>query len=726
MVKKEFKIKGMHCAGCVNTVEKEVNKLSGVKNVRVNLASEKLYLETTNVSDEDIFNAVKRAGYTAVSADSKDDEEERFSQAKTKMVYSLVIASVIMILMMVHMFIVQIPYYFHIIAILGFPVVFIAGYQTHKNTFSSLKRLNANMDTLITLGSALPYLLSFLVFWYPVTTFIEMSVTIMSFHLIGRYLEMKAKGRASNAIKKLLSLEAKTAIVLKNGKEVKISLKEVEIGDIIIVKPGEKIPVDGVIVEGESSVDESMISGESLPVDKFKGDNVIGSTINQDGYLHVKAEKVGKDSFLSQIIKMVEEAQSSKVPIQEFADKVTAYFVPVVLIIALAAFTSWMLFPDFFINIVSSVNLPWTNPDNPIVTLAILAAVAVLVIACPCALGLATPTALMVGSGVGASKGILIRKGEAVETLKEVKHIVFDKTGTITKGQPQVTDIVPLKIDESELMRITASIENNSSHPLAKSIVDYAKKNKIKIEKSTSFNTIRGMGVSANMRNEKYFVGSPSFIKEKTNTSEIKEIGKYQSQGKTVIVTANSKKVLGFICISDEIKQSSAKAIAELKSMGYNTVMITGDNEKAAKHVASQVGINQVIWEVLPKQKADKVKELQKTGFVCFVGDGINDAPALKQSNVAIAIGTGTDIAIESADIVLVKGELDKVVSSIKLSKGIFVKIKQNLFWAWIYNALAIPVAFFGLLHPMIGAGAMAISSVNVVWNSLRLKKLKI
>ncbi|MFT4311392.1 MAG: heavy metal translocating P-type ATPase [Candidatus Woesearchaeota archaeon] len=725
-MKKEYKVKGMHCASCVVSVEKEVSKIKEAKDVRVNLLNETLYINSSKEVDDKVFEAVKRAGYEVSQTREKyeDKDTEKYENARKRMIYSSFVAGLIMILMMVHMFAFVIPYYFYIVALLGFPVVFIWGFETHKSTLKSLKYFKANMDTLITLGSLIPYLLSFLVFWFPVTTFFEMAITIMAFHLIGRYLEVKAKGKASSAIKSLLKLEVKKALVLRGRKEMEISVKDIKKTDTVLVKPGEKIPVDGIIISGESSVDESMVSGESLPVNKFKGDEVIGSTINQDGFLKIKPTKLGKDSFLSQIIKMVEDAQSSKVPIQEFADKITGYFVPGVILISLAAFISWNLFPNFFINIIDSISLPWTNTDNPVMTLALLASVAVLVISCPCALGLATPTALMVGSGIGASKGILIKKGEAIENIKKVETIVFDKTGTITSGNPVVSEV---GFKDKKNLEILYGLEEKSSHPLAKAIVNYCKEKKVSKKEVKDFDTIRGKGVKGKIGSEEYYFGSPKFIESKANISKFsKDIEKYQSHGKTVMVLSDKKEAKGFICVSDEIKKTSKKAIKDLKSMGFRTVMITGDNEKAANFVGREVGIDKVLSDVLPGEKQDEVKKLQKEGFVCFIGDGINDAPALNQSDVAVGLGTGTDIAIESADIVIVKGDLSKVVTSINLSNAMFSKIKQNLFWAWAYNVVAIPIAFVGLLHPMIGAGAMALSSVNVVWNSLRLKNKKI
>lgn len=790
-----YEVQGMHCASCTKNVEKEVKKIKGVKEATANLNTGKLIVKGTpnteevseavrkagdyklkyETEDEEktttlvvqgmdnphcsmmISNALKRnnitnfklntntqkasiaskkpvkelkkiiedAGYKAEEADNSEEAEEReLNESWHKMIWSVAIAIPVMVLMMVHMFIVEIPLYFYIVQLLGIPVIFYYGWKTHVSTWKALKHLNTNMDTLITLGSAIPYFLSFLAIWYPVTTFTEMAITIMTFHLIGRYLEVKAKGKASSSIKKLLNLGAKTAVVLRKGKEVEVKVEEVEKGDVMVVKPGEKIPTDGVIVKGESSVDESMVTGESLPVEKNKKDKVIGATVNQDGVLQVKATNIGKDTFLSQVIKMVEEAQGSKVPIQEFADKVTSYFVPAVLIIAVSAAVSWLLFPDFFINIVETANLPWTNPEAPIYTLAILATVAVLVIACPCALGLATPTALMVGSGLGAEKGVLIRKGEAIQTMKDVKTIAFDKTGTLTKGKPEVTNIKTYKGNEKETLNLAASLEKGSEHPLAKAILE---KSKGKVEEAKSFKAIRGKGVEGKVKGKKHYLGSRKLMKEKNIDVNVeKDIASLEEEGKTVMILANEKEVLGIIAVADTAKEDAKEMIKQLHKTGFETAMITGDNQRTGKAIAKQLGIDKVISEVLPGEKAESIKELQKQGKTAYVGDGINDAPALKQADVGIAIGTGTDIAIEAGDLVLMKGELKGVVSAINLSNATFSKIKQNLFWAWIYNIVAIPIAFAGLLHPMIGAGAMALSSVNVVWNSTRLKKAKI
>ncbi len=735
-----FKIDGMSCASCARGLEGTLQNQPGVLEAAVNFAAEKATVkyDKNKVNRDDLVELVASAGYRVVEEEKKgeqtesdhvvqDRDENTIRRAAGKMWLAAIFAGIIMVLMMIHMFVVTIPGYFVISVILAFPAIFIAGKDTHMGTLRALKRGSANMDTLVTLGSALPYLLSFLQFWFPLTTFVEMAASIMALHLVGRFLETKAKGRASQAIKKLLAMEAKTARIIENGSEREIPVDELQAGQVMLVKPGEKIPTDGTVVSGQSSIDESMATGESLPVEKQTGDEVIGATINRQGALQVRVTKVGKDTFLSQVIKMVEEAQGSKVPIQEFADKVTGYFVPAVLLIALSSFVSWLIFPDFHSSIVAYVNPPWANIDVPNLTLAFMAATAVLVISCPCALGLATPTALMVGSGLGAEKGILIRSGEAIQTMKDIRVIAFDKTGTLTRGKPQVTDQVSLNgYEQADLLGFAAGIEAVSEHPLGAALVEKAKNEGLDLKEVTDFNSITGQGVEGVIDGSRVVVGSRRLMEAKQIAIDgaDEEMKRLEEEGKTAILTAVDGKLAGILAVADTIKEEAVGAIAELEKMGFKTAMITGDNWNTASAIAGQIGISKVLAEVLPEGKVEEVKRLQNEfGLVAMVGDGINDAPALKQANVGIAIGTGTDIAIEAADITLVRGDLGSVVSSIKLSRATFGKIKQNYFWAWFYNAVAIPVAFLGLLHPIIGAGAMALSSLNVVLNSLRLKK---
>ena len=593
-----------------------------------------------------------------------------------------------------------------ILLVLGFPVMFIFGFETINGGLRGFYTFYFNMDSLIAIGTVVAYLTGIFSYFGFVADYSGISSMIMAIFLTGKYIESKAKGRASQEIKKLLQLGAKKARVLRGKEEIEIEISEVKMGHILIVKPGEKIPTDGIVDRGESSVDESMVTGESLPVDKLKGSNVIGATINQDGILYIKAEKVGKDTFLAHIIKLVEEAQGTKVPIQKVADKVTSIFVPVILVIALLSFANWWIFTGE-------------------ISRALGVAIAVLVIACPCSLGLAVPISLMVGSGMGAKRGILIRKGEAIQTMKEVKIIVFDKTGTITEGKPKVTDIYS-KVKESHLLEIVGSLEKLSEHPIAKAIVEKASLKKYR--KVTGFKVLRGRGVQGKISEKEIVIGNRTLMKEKkiSINSFDEKISKFENEGKTTMIIAENKKIIGIIAVADTIKNDSIEALRILNKEDYRIVMITGDNEITAKAIAKKVGIKEIIANVLPKDKAKKVEELQKSGFVAFVGDGINDAPALKQSNVGIAMGSGTDIAIEAGDLVLAKSSLIGVVQAIKLSKATFRKIKQNLFWAFAYNVVSIPMAIAGLLHPVIAEIAMALSSITVVTNANLLRRAKI
>jgi P-type Cu+ transporter len=731
-------IYGMTCSACVSRLQKSLAALTGVQEATVNFASEKAIVkyDSALLQQEDLLETIHEAGYKGQVEDTGSGPsgevaaEDAMQKAFKKMVMAAGFAGTIMLLMVVHMFLITIPGYFLITVILAVPVVFIAGADTHRGTWNSLKHGSANMDTLVTLGSLVPFLLSLLGFFFLITTFIEMAASIMALHLVGRYLEAKAKGRASQAIKKLLAMEAKKARILVGDTEKEIAVEDLKPGDLMLVKPGEKIPTDGIVQSGESSVDESMATGESLPVQKAAGDEVIGSTINKQGVLRVEASRVGKDTFLAQVVKLVEECQGSKVPIQEFADKVTGFFVPVVLLIALGAFASWMLFPDFHIGVVAFFNFPWSNTAAPTMALAFLATTAVLVISCPCALGLATPTALMVGSGMGAERGILIRNGEAIQTMKDVKVIAFDKTGTITKGRPEVTDIHTLgSLGRQEALYYAGSLEAVSEHPLGASIAEAARKDGIKLTPPQKFSSVTGKGVRGEVDGHAVLVGSRKLLMDENidfaHAADV--MNRLEDEGKTAMFLTVDQQIAALIAVADTLKEDSAKAIAELESMGIRTAMITGDNQRTAEAIAKKAGISRVLAEVLPEGKVNEIKKLQEEmGLTAMVGDGINDAPALKQANVGIAIGTGTDVAIEAADITLIKGDISDVISAVKLSRATFRKIKQNYFWAWVYNAVAIPGAFLGLLHPMIGAAAMAASSLNVVLNSLRLRKAQI
>lgn len=733
-----LKVNGMSCTVCSGKVEKTLSEMNGVLSAHVNFSAEKATI-TYNPKFVRLIDFQKQISVLGYSLDINEDENEGLNEAEIKMAKSkkiMIISSgfsgVIMGLMMIHMFVIPIPGYLPITAILGFPILFGTGLKVHIGSFKALKNKSPNMDVLVTLGSLPPYLLGLLGLFFPIQAFIEMATTIMTFHLIGKYLEARAKGRASQAIKKLLEMGAKTAKIIINGEEVELPTKDLQVGDIMVIRPGEKIPTDGVVLEGHSLLDESMATGESMPVKRGIGDEVIGATINKQGLLKVRVTKIGKDTFLSQVVKMMEACQGSKVPIQEFADRITGYFVPAIIIITIITFISFNLFTDFHLGIITwaSSFLPWVNPELSPLTLAFVAATAVLVISCPCALGLGTPTALMVGSGIGAENGILIRNGEAIQTIKEVKVIAFDKTGTLTKGKPEVTDLINLNgADQQTCLYYAASIEHGSEHPLAFAIVEKANQEKIQLGHLTNFESVTGMGVKGVIDGETIFVGNRAFMRANQVPYETHEndLIALEESAKTAMLIAKGNTLIGLVAVADPIKSDSAKTIQALEAMGIKTAMITGDNQRTATAIAKQVGITLVIAEVLPDGKVQEVQNLQKQyGTVAMVGDGINDAPALKQANVGIAIGTGTDIAIEAADVTLVRGELSSILSTIKLSKAIFRKIRQNYFWAWFYNALFIPVAALGLLHPMLGAAAMGMSSLNVVYNSLRLRKVDI
>ena len=593
-----------------------------------------------------------------------------------------------------------------IILILGFPVVVFFGWDTIRGGIRGLFTFYFNMDSLIALGTIIAYATGILQFFIAVEDYSGVSAMIMAIFIAGKYIETKARGKASQEIKKLLELGAKNARVLRGKEEVEIPISEVKVGDVMVIKSGEKIPTDGIVIRGQSAVDESMITGESMPVEKKAKDTVIGATINQDGILYVKASKVGSDTFLAHIIELVEEAQGTKVPIQKVADKVTNIFVPAILILAALTLLGWGFFSG-----------DWSR--------AIGVGISVLVIACPCALGLAVPIALMVGSGMGAKKGILIRKGEAIQTMKEVKAVVFDKTGTITKGKPEVTDFVT-EVKEVYFWEIAGSLEYLSEHPIAKAIV--ARAGLKKYMKVSGFATLRGRGLEGKIGSKNIAIGNRTLMNEKKiSLKEIeRQISKWEKDGKTTMIVSENKKIIGAIAVADAVKDDSIIAIAALKKRGYRTIMITGDNETTAKAIARQVGIEEVVANVLPEDKAKNVEQIQKRGMVAFVGDGINDAPAMKQSNVGIAMGSGSDIAIEAGDIVLVKGSLVGVVQAINLSKATFRKIKQNLFWAFGYNVIAIPLAVAGVLNPIIAELAMALSSISVVTNANLLRRKKI
>lgn len=731
-----------HCAGLVRS---SLQRLSGIAEIQTNIANHQVRVsyDPKLLDKERIKLSVERAGYDVASVESAagdshqsaEEAEERYlDQAWRRLWFAALPTTVIMLLMIPEMFWRPIPGYLVMVALLAFPVVFLSGGRaTHRSAWRSLKNRTANMDVLISLGSLPPYLIGLVGFVYPMTSFIEMASTIMTFHMLGRYLETRAKGRASQAIKRLIKLGAKTATLIRDGEEIDVPIAELQVNDLMLIKPGAKVPTDGEIVEGMSHVDESIATGESVPVEKGPGDTVLGATMNKEGLLKVKATKIGADTFLSQVIRLVEQAQGSKVPIQEFADRVTATFVPGVIAISLLSFLGWLVFADSLRPILEwgAGFLPWVDASLSPVIAATLAAVAVLVIACPCALGLATPTAIMVGSGMGAERGVLIRSGEAIQTLKDIKVVVLDKTGTITAGKPSLTDVIAVgEFSKDQLLAATAAVEAGSEHPLAQAIVQGAKDRQLTMPDLKNFRSITARGVEGLVNGQLIHVGSRRLLTEQgVYLDELdNKLQALEIQGKTAMLVAINKRAAGIVAVADTIKDDSKAAIKALHDLHIQVVMVTGDNERTAKYVGDLVGIDEVLAGVLPEGKVDAIRNLQtKYGeSVAMVGDGINDAPALKQANVGIAIGAGADVAIEAADVTLVKGELTKLVEAILLSRSTFRKIVENLFWAWFYNLAAIPVAALGLLHPMIGVIAMTTSSLSVIGNSILLKRSKI
>ena len=724
MKKGIFKISGMDCVSCARNIESRVKKHPGVLTVNVDFASSKMFVEAEDsVSDSNLKKIVEELGYKILEEESQEEIEEKklVERAKLRAIWALILSVPLMGTMA--MMYLEKPLFgspflqLTLEAILAFIVVYIIGFKVHLSALRAIRQFYANMDVLISIGTSVAFFFGVVAFFVEVPVFFEIAAFIMAFQLLGRYLETRARGKTSEALRELLKLGAKTARILVDGKEREIPIEELKVGDIIVVRPGEKIPTDSKIIEGHSAVDESMATGESLPVEKKVGDRVIGATINQEGLLKIETEKVGKDTFFAQVVKLVEEAQRSRIPIQEFADKITSYFVPAVLIIALVTVVGWLILGKFFV--------------------AIVAAITVLIIACPCALGLATPTALTVGIGRGAKQGILIRRGEAIELMGKTKVIVLDKTGTLTKGAPEVADVKVFEKNfrEDDILEKTASAESGSEHPLGKAIVKKAKEKGIEVLEPKNFKAIFGKGVMAEINGKKILVGRKELMEENNlDVSSAQEmVSQLQEEGKTVMwVAEEGKRVLGAIAVADTLKDETKTAVERLHKMGFKTIMLTGDNQRTAKAIAKKVGIDEVIAEVLPDQKVEVIKKLQKGGEikVAMVGDGINDAPALTQADVGVAIGTGTDIAIEAGEITLVRGDLIALVNAILLSKATFKTIRQNLFWAFIYNVVALPVAAFGILATMIGpiiaAAAMAFSSLSVVSNSLRLRKIKL
>ncbi|OAP76007.1 heavy metal translocating P-type ATPase [Staphylococcus aureus] len=742
--KKTFAITGMTCASCAQTIEKATRKLDGVLEANVNLATEKMNIQydASAVSVSDIMDAVSNAGYEArediESAESVDEDREKKQRAIKnlwKRVWISAVFSVpLLYIAMGHLLGAPLPSVidpafnpaaFAIIQlVLTLPVV-IVNRSIYAVGYKTLFRGHPNMDSLIAIGTGAAFLYgifaTIMILWGEVSfandLYFETAAVILALITLGKYLETLTKGKTSDAIKKLMGLAPKTAIVVRDGKEVEISIDEVVVGDTLIVKPGEKMPVDGLVLEGMTSVDESMLTGESIPVEKTAGDNIIGASINKNGTIQYKATKVGKDTALSQIIKLVEDAQGSKAPIAKVADIISGYFVPIVIGLAILSGLAW-----------------YFGGQTGLFALTIF--ISVLVIACPCALGLATPTALMIGTGKGAENGVLIKSGVALETTHKLQTIVFDKTGTITEGKPKVTDIVVANgVKENELLALAASAEKGSEHPLGEAIVKGAEDRELTFMKTRSFSAIPGHGIEVTIDDKNLLLGNRKLMDDRNISLDSLENSSNQlaSQGKTPMYIAMNGKIAGIIAVADTVKENSLKAIQKLHDMGIEVAMITGDNKRTAEAIAKQVGIDRVLSEVLPEDKASEVKKLQDEGRkAAMVGDGINDAPALAQADVGIAIGSGTDVAMESADIVLMRSDLMDVPTAVQLSKSTIKNIKQNLFWAFAYNTAGIPVAMgilflLGgpLLSPIFAAAAMSFSSVSVLLNALRLKRFK-
>ena len=726
---------GMTCASCVARVEKSINKIEGIKNISVNLATEKATLEIDEniASITDIEKTVEDAGYKIdFSALSKNDNTHSKEQYATSINQHKILKRdfIIAVTFSIPIFLISMAMMWKnfndflsvsddsinkILFLLTIPVVFISGKRFYKIFFRNLKHRTADMNSLIAIGTGSAFIYSTVLTLFPELihstfsshTYFETAAVIITLILMGRILESRAKSKTSLAIEKLIELKPQTVLIKKDNNEQEISLDELSIDDVVIIKPGSKIPADGKIINGYSTVDESMITGESIPVEKSIDSKVIGGTINNNGSFEFAVTAIGDNSILSQIIKMVEDAQGSKAPIQKLSDKIASVFVPVIIVVAIVTFVGWLLFST----------AGFSN--------ALLNFVAVLIIACPCALGLATPTAIIVGTGKGAQKGILIRNAESLEVANKIDTVIFDKTGTITSGKMKVTSVQTHSIDTEILLRLVASLESNSEHPIAQSIVSYARANGIQFQTSTEFESLTGLGVIGIVSGKELLIGNKNLMEEHSININIFEsvINEYSSKGKILVFIAIDNELKGLIILEDEIKYNSADIISKLKSMKLKTILLTGDNNKVAKDLSTTTGFDDYKAEVFPEDKLKIVSDYQKQGkIVAMVGDGINDAPALMQSNVGISMGTGTDIAIESADIILMSGDLNGVPEAINLSKLTLTTIKQNLFWAFIYNVIGVPLAAFGLLNPMIAALAMSFSSVSVVLNSLRLK----
>ncbi|MBI2139378.1 heavy metal translocating P-type ATPase [Candidatus Woesearchaeota archaeon] len=733
-----LKVVGMDNPHCVSTVGDALNLVKGIISKELSASQNAVItFDSSKASPDEIKKAIAKAGYEPVELSPQLADREKEARAKEigrlkkEIIFGFILSIPIFILSFPQWFKIMLPYNHYILFILTTPVQLILGRRFYTGAYIALMNKSANMDSLIAIGTSAAYVYSSLGTFFPSTfgdaMYYDTAAVIITFILLGKYLEAVTKGKASEAIRKLIGLQAKTAVIIRGGKEVEIPVDQLQVGDIFLVKPGEKIATDGIVASGASFVDESMVTGESIPVKKGMDDAVIGSTINKHGLLKVRAAKVGNETMLSQIIRLVEDAQGSKAPIQRLADKVSGIFVPAVIAIAVISFLFWNFMAPQWLSL---------SPTPFLFSLVIF--ISVLIIACPCALGLATPTAIMVGTGKGAEHGILIKNAEALETAHKITTVVFDKTGTLTKGEPSVTDIIPLgsSLNRQELLFYAAVAEKGSEHPLAEAIMKKAKSEKLIVPDASSFSAVPGKGVIAKHKTHSLLAGSPKFLLQKKISfpqGAEEQIAKLEGEGKTTIALAVDEKPACLIAVADTLKESSQEALRSLNSLGIETIMITGDNERTAKAIASKVGISKVLAEVLPQDKEKEIKKLQsQNNVVAMVGDGINDAPALAQADVGIAIGAGTDVAIETGQIVLIKSDLRDVVTAIKLSSYTIKKIKQNLFWAFGYNTLGIPIAagilypFTGfLLNPIIAGAAMAFSSVSVVGNSLLMRRWK-
>ncbi len=740
-----FPVSGMTCASCVARVEEALSSVPGVVSANVNLASEKAtveYTEGTGIAD--LKRAVKDAGYELGSeAETLEDvtatAQRELRGVRNRFIFAAILASLIMALMWAPSFAGK-PY---LLWALATPVQFWAGWRFYRGAWGALRHKTADMNTLVAVGTSAAYFYSVIAVLFPVLfaaaevelgLYFDTSAMIITLILLGRFLETRARGQTSEAIKKLIGLNPKTALVIRDGEEREISVEDVQVGDLVLVRPGERVPVDGIIRDGYSSIDESMITGESIPLEKKAGDEVIGASINKTGSFKFEATRVGKDTTLAQIIRLVDEAQGSKAPIQRLADVIASYFVPIVIGIATITFIVWY----------------FAGP-SPALTYAILNFVAVLIIACPCAMGLATPTAIIVGTGKGAEHGVLIRSAETLERSHKIRAVLLDKTGTLTQGEPRVTDIIALpSSSQDEILRLAASAEHGSEHPLGEAIVKAASEKKLKIASAKDFNAIPGQGIEASVEGKKLILGNLRLMSEKSLSLNGLggEAEQLRAKGKTVMFLGIDNHIAGIIALADTLKPNAKAAVDGLHNMGIEVMMLTGDNQRTAEAIAREVGIDRVLAEVLPEHKAQEVKKLQQEGkVVAMVGDGINDAPALAQADVGIAIGTGTDVAMETGDITLIRGDLTGITTAVSLSKRTMRTIKQNLFWAFAYNTALIPVAAgvlylafgntgvpsglhfilgnYGFLNPILAAAAMAASSLTVVFNSLRLKRFR-